>query len=116
MARIIKNGLIYSGNAHNYSTDEQVVGTWVDGSTIYEKTIPITDVIGAAGWITIGTVSGIDTLLNGELTVNDGSLYAYTNLPFNHVLADDTIKFYNGLGGNMGTLNGYATIWYTKTL
>lgn len=24
---------------HNYSTDEQVVGTWVDGSPVYEKTI-----------------------------------------------------------------------------
>lgn len=26
-------------SGHNYSTDEQVVGTWIDGSTIYEKTI-----------------------------------------------------------------------------
>lgn len=24
--------------AHHYSTDEQVVGTWIDGSTLYEKT------------------------------------------------------------------------------
>lgn len=24
--------------AHHYSTDEQVIGTWIDGSTIYEKT------------------------------------------------------------------------------
>ena len=23
---------------HNYSTDEQIVGTWIDGSTVYEKT------------------------------------------------------------------------------
>lgn len=28
--------------AHHYSTDEQVVGTWVDGSTLYEKTIDYT--------------------------------------------------------------------------
>ena len=25
--------------AHHYSTDEQVIGTWIDGSTLYEKTI-----------------------------------------------------------------------------
>lgn len=25
--------------AHHYSTDEQVVGTWIDGSTVYERTI-----------------------------------------------------------------------------
>jgi hypothetical protein len=28
--------------AHHYSTDEQVVGTWVDGKTLYEKTIDYT--------------------------------------------------------------------------
>ena len=27
-------------SAHNYSTVEQVIGTWTDGSTLYEKTIP----------------------------------------------------------------------------
>ena len=28
--------------AHHYSTDEQIVGTWIDGSTLYEKTFQIT--------------------------------------------------------------------------
>lgn len=26
---------------HHYSTDEQVVGTWIDGSTLYEKTYSV---------------------------------------------------------------------------
>jgi hypothetical protein len=26
------------GGGHNYSTEEQVIGTWIDGSTVYEKT------------------------------------------------------------------------------
>ena len=26
------------GSGHNYSTSEQVVGTWIDGSPVYEKT------------------------------------------------------------------------------
>lgn len=30
------------GSGHNYSLNEQVVGTWVDGSTIYEKTFIFT--------------------------------------------------------------------------
>ncbi len=29
--------------AHHYSTSEKVVGTWIDGSTIYEKTINISE-------------------------------------------------------------------------
>ena len=28
--------------AHHYSNDEQVVGTWIDGSTLYEKTVTYT--------------------------------------------------------------------------
>ena len=27
---------------HNYSTNEQVVGTWIDGKPLYEKTLAIT--------------------------------------------------------------------------
>ena len=30
-----------NGNENNYSTDEQVIGTWIDGSTIYSKTIDL---------------------------------------------------------------------------
>lgn len=33
-----KNGAV-SGGGHTYSTTEQVVGTWVDGKTLYEKTV-----------------------------------------------------------------------------
>lgn len=29
-------------NGHNYSTSEQVVGTWIDGKPIYEKTVHFT--------------------------------------------------------------------------
>lgn len=29
-------------SSHNYSTDEQVIGTWIDGSTLYEITLDIT--------------------------------------------------------------------------
>lgn len=27
------------GSTHNYSTDEQIVGTWIDGKPLYEKTL-----------------------------------------------------------------------------
>ena len=33
-----KNGAV-AGGGHTYSTTEQVVGTWIDGSPVYEKTI-----------------------------------------------------------------------------
>lgn len=29
-------------SSHNYSTNEQAIGTWIDGSTVYEKTVTFT--------------------------------------------------------------------------
>lgn len=39
----IENGVISAsgGSSLNYSTDEQVVGTWIDGRNIYQKTIEL---------------------------------------------------------------------------
>lgn len=46
----------YATLGHNYSTDEQVVGTWIDGKPLYEKTIAIEK----------------NTLSSGEHTYNHG--------------------------------------------
>lgn len=32
------------GTAHKYSTDEQIVGTWIDGKPLYEKVLNLTSV------------------------------------------------------------------------
>lgn len=45
------------GGGHNYSTTEQVIGTWIDGSTLYEKTIVY------SGNIRHGTYTTIDNSL-----------------------------------------------------
>lgn len=42
MSLIIKNGIEYAGSgssSHEYSTTEQVVGKWIDGRDVYEKTV-----------------------------------------------------------------------------
>lgn len=36
-----KNGAV-SGGGHAYSTTEHIVGTWIDGSTLYEKSFSVT--------------------------------------------------------------------------
>lgn len=38
-----ENGSGSSSSGHNYSTSEQVVGTWIDGSILYEKTYIFTN-------------------------------------------------------------------------
>ena len=54
-----------SGSSHSYSTTEQEVGTWIDGSTIYERTIELSSpaVTTANQWTTI---SGV-TLTNEDI-------------------------------------------------
>ena len=43
MGKIMHGGIEYSGgggnNGVNYSTAEQVIGTWIDGKPLYQKTI-----------------------------------------------------------------------------
>ena len=43
-------------SGHTYSTTEQIVGTWIDGKTIYEKTVEFqTPKQFSNGWIACGT-------------------------------------------------------------
>lgn len=44
------------GTPHKYSTDEQIVGTWIDGKPIYEKTIILENSIEcrSGSWTSIG--------------------------------------------------------------
>ena len=106
---------------HHYSENEQVVGTWIDGSTLYEKTVivPITadtsfDVILAwlqendtviikEGFLLSG---GARRVLNFYVTSN---FYGYTNVDWynNAMHLGGTINGYSG--------NAYVTLRYTKS-
>lgn len=50
--------------AEHYSTNEHVVGTWIDGSTIYERTLT-SDTVTKGSWTNIGNALtwGIDTVV-----------------------------------------------------
>jgi hypothetical protein len=44
---------------HNYSTDEQVIGTWIDGKPLYEKTIIVNH----------PAINGVTTLYDVETNI-----------------------------------------------
>jgi hypothetical protein len=48
--------------AHHYSTDEQVVGTWVDGNTLYEKTLIFNNVQVTQSDSTSGLVHNVSNI------------------------------------------------------
>lgn len=64
------NGKKLSGEPHNYSTDEQVVGTWIDGSTIYEKTFELDNQLEVSytSWTSTGiTADYISAIFGAEM-------------------------------------------------
>lgn len=55
--------------AVHYSTDEEVIGTWIDGSTIYRKTIVLNSALTLPSntWTSIGqTISNINFIVNAN--------------------------------------------------
>lgn len=103
------------GSYHSYSTTEHQIGTWVDNSPIYEQSISISNLSMPIGWKVIGTIQGIKDFIDCEqcLKSND-NIYSYSNLPADYNYNNGSISVYNGLGGNMGYMTGYATVRYTK--
>ena len=103
---------------HHYSTDEQVVGTWIDGSTLYEKTIFEQPTYSShTASISIGNVNvhnikgGVETSAGA-----DNIAFGYTN-----VNPEEYVRAYQS-GTNLSIYNSFdssrpyvcATIQYTK--
>jgi hypothetical protein len=113
-----------SGAYHEYSTSEQAVGTWIDGSPVYEKTI-----YSAGG--TIGNfsiphnISSIDRVLSYSGTVKDSNFSQYGDiwvlprlaapmLGIDSVTATD-IKIVNPSDFSTRLVDWYITLRYTKS-
>lgn len=114
---IINNGM-------TYSTNEQVVGKWIDGKPLYQKTVITavpnnTQVSYPHG---IANIDNVVSLTGGILVISDGYLLP-ANITGTDVNAnayrvsagrsDIIIKtYFNGSSSNYA---GYFTIQYTKT-
>lgn len=80
------NGIDITGNlisaSHDYSSTEQVVGTWTDGKPLYEKTITKSVAANSADEVTIADdVDKIFLKQSQAVTTNSG-YKSYTPLPF----------------------------------
>lgn len=115
-----KNGSVGGGGGHTYSTTEQVVGTWIDGRDVYEKTFQSTTPS------TVNTVSIIEDIssLNVDvpilLTGNVG------NVPINWRLdaSNEVICFVNSAktgiamqiaNSSLIEIDCFLTLRYTKS-
>lgn len=109
------------GDGNDYSTDEQIVGTWIDGKPLYQKTI--SGVISAINTpVIIDTLSDLDVLVEAK-----GNIYisASDQIPVLHGYIEnanaDQIRFLNGAIQVVSPFNNRlskvvtVTIQYTKT-
>lgn len=104
---------------HNYSTEEQIVGTWIDGKPIYEKVIHVENFIIGNNEIPL---ENLDTIINysGNLIFTDypGHKRVFPYIQNNNTTKvvinnyNDT-KFVVASGFNCNTID--ITIQYTKT-
>lgn len=106
---------------HAYSETEQIVGYWIDGKPIFEKTITLSNVtVPSNGNYTYNTTSlGIDQPIKAEACVS----YSGGNriVPFNQnqsyyfrITNFSTTQLVFSRGNNAFTCTIYATIQYTK--
>ena len=103
--------------AVHYSTEEQVVGTWIDGKTLYQKTITSSDAISFNNWGNIVDVSSlnIDEFVEVDVRVRvneDGDTVfrdysAGTNLS---VMYNESTGYLIGRQSIVSTVSG--TTWY----
>ena len=112
---------------HNYSTAEKIVGEWIDGKTVYEKTIsfatPSNDAYTSQNlglltadidniWLTEGYAIGADTVAN--VTGYTGYVSSEQFMGFIYEGNTD-ITFDYRVGSSLQNGNAYLTIRYTKT-
>ena len=109
---------------HHYSTDEQIIGTWIDGSTLYEKTIDFGALPNTANTAknVPHNIANIDTIVDikGIYKTQAGT---YGNLPFVHPtnLNTTTVATVNNTnisittGQDRSSWTAIVILQYTKT-
>jgi hypothetical protein len=107
---------------HNYSTDEQVVGTWIDGKPIYEKTLHYVSQteVTTSGEIVVS--NDIDKIVSVDGIIKLGSLAGgnwascsfYESGSFNAMIKTlaNLVTF---VSNGWKLTEGYAVLQYTKT-
>lgn len=98
--------------AVHYSTDEQVIGTWIDGSTIYEKVIDVgSDVqVSSSQWTESSiTILNLNKIIEAKSTNDGGTLY-----PLMATHTNGAIRLLACRDGNPAFLR-WLILQYTKT-
>lgn len=109
------------GYAHHYSTSEKVIGTWIDGKPLYEKTIVYTPSEAITSSVTIATIANAKVMRVTEATGYNATDNRGYDLPdvrssggtkFSYDNGDVVIQTFNDSWNSSWTF--YVTVQYTK--
>ncbi len=104
-----------------YSTQEQVIGTWINGKPLYRKVISTGALPNNSSKGIQHNISNIGIVKEVSGYVTDGSAFRFINSPSaNSSIGPiegfaDTTYIYLRDSANLSTFSGYAIIEYTKT-
>lgn len=96
--------------AVHYSTEEHVIGTWIDGSTLYEKTIDFGQnvIIPNNSWLSLNITLNANKIINANGTADTGSYQGII------IIYNDS-GTWKGMGVKSdGAYVRYLTLQYTK--
>ena len=110
------------GSSHTYSTSEQVIGTWIDGKPLYEKTVQHTEtktIAYKSNYTCLAGLTNVDVCMmcQGSYNPDWDAGHWRQNYPTWYNVRTDTISLQNmDTNGNSNTYLGIIEILrYTKT-
>lgn len=114
-----------SGGTDNYSTTEQVIGTWIDGKPLYRRVFTYQGAIGNSN-VEIGTIASVDKIVDIGGSAGWSSGAGVQSLSSNAVNSSSleviglnysfqTSKLYIGSNTSWSNAKIIAIVKYTKT-
>ena len=105
--------------AIHYSTDEQIIGTWIDGKPLYQKVVDCGNKNLSSSWTTLCTISNVDTPVSLEILRSEETTYKdtlLTNGGFNAVFDNSgAVKIRYTVSSTYNAGSYIVIVKYTKT-
>jgi len=105
----------------NYSTDEQIIGKWIDGTNLYRKVytgLDFTPIYNTWSNIITNLPQNFKNLIKVDLIINTGSNgyndLSASGLEITHSISENAIRIESNQSANIRPINIFAII-YTKT-
>jgi hypothetical protein len=111
-------GFKFGGGGINYSTTEQVIGTWIDGSIIYERTYDNLSVqTNGTNWVTVSAidVTNIDQIINAKALRIQTASGKLINMPLGECAVLDGALKISMISATFDDTIRIMVLQYTKT-